>query len=294
LVVAALAALVTAGASGVRAQSIESLATELYKSLTPEQRAKGVLKFDDPARKQEQYTGGARAGIQLKDLTEPQRGQAMAVLTAFASEYGKQKAEAIAAQEPGGLGLGQYYLAFFGRPGEDQEYAWRIAEHHLTLVDVRVVGGEAKEFGPILLGANPPVLWYDEEDRLIELYQAMTPEERKKASMKGRADASKPMGKGGVVVGELGEAARKKVEAVFEQRLAFFSPEIQDRVKRMVGQQGGIGAMRVAFWGVADKRCTDGGKWDFKLGGDSFLCDYENSRGHIHLSMKGSLATAAK
>ena len=59
----------------------------------------------------------------------------------------------------------------------------------------------------------------------------------------------------------------------------------------MVERQGGLDTMRVAFWGVADKRCAQGGKWDFKLGGESFLCDYENTRGHIHLSMKGSLAT---
>jgi hypothetical protein len=29
--------------------------------------------------------------------------------------------------------------------------------------------------------------------------------------------------------------------------------------------------------------------WDFKLGGPTFLCDYENTRKHIHMSMRGSL-----
>ena len=48
--------------------------------------------------------------------------------------------------------------------------------------------------------------------------------------------------------------------------------------------------MNVAFWGTADKRCRDGGKWDFKLGNANFLCDYENQRKHIHMSMKGKLA----
>ena len=35
---------------------------------------------------------------------------------------------------------------------------------------------------------------------------------------------------------------------------------------------------------------NDGGRWDFKLAGKSFLCDYEGSRAHIHFSMKGKLA----
>ena len=51
---------------------------------------------------------------------------------------------------------------------------------------------------------------------------------------------------------------------------------------------------RVAtFFGVADKRCSAGGKWDFKLGSPAFLCDYENTRGHIHMSMKGQLDAPA-
>ena len=50
--------------------------------------------------------------------------------------------------------------------------------------------------------------------------------------------------------------------------------------------------MKLAYFGNADRRCADGGKWDFKLGGDAFLCDYENTRGHIHMAMKGRLVEA--
>ena len=47
--------------------------------------------------------------------------------------------------------------------------------------------------------------------------------------------------------------------------------------------------MHIAFYGKVDKKCREGGRWDFKLAGDDFLCDYEGSRGHIHLSLKGKL-----
>ena len=36
----------------------------------------------------------------------------------------------------------------------------------------------------------------------------------------------------------------------------------------------------------ADKRCQEGGKWDWKIGGPTVLIDYASSGGHIHLSLK--------
>jgi hypothetical protein len=286
MVLVALAAASSAALG--KSAPMQATAERLYASLTPEQRELAVRKYDDPARTQEMFPGGKRVGVQIKDLDEKQKEMALSLLTAFTSDYGRQKADAIAAQEGNG-GLLQYYVAFFGTPGEGQTYAWRIAEHHLTIVNVEVHDGALTEFGPILLGANPPTLWDDEEDRLIDLYAAMTLAERQKASRPGKADSAKPIGDAGVSVNDLNENARKKLKAMFDQRLGFYSPEIRARVEKLVEKQGGLGSMRLAFWGTADKRCAQGGKWDFKLGGESFLCDYENTRGHIHLSMKGRL-----
>jgi hypothetical protein len=36
--------------------------------------------------------------------------------------------------------------------------------------NARVAGGEVTEFGPILLGCDPPALWRDEEDALLQLF----------------------------------------------------------------------------------------------------------------------------
>ena len=212
----------------------------------------------------------------------------------FTSDYGAKKCEAIANQTPEPneeAGLGRYYLAFFGEPGKDKQYAWRIAEHHLTIVDLNVENGEPTSFGPVLLGANPATLWDDEEDALIALYGAMSPQERQKAAHEGTGVASKPMANNdGVKVSDLSPTAQAKVKAVYEGRLKFFSDDIRARIEKIAKANGGIEAMNVAFWGTADKRCRDGGKWDFKLGNANFLCDYENQRKHIHMSMKGKLA----
>jgi hypothetical protein len=109
---------------------------------------------------------------------------------------------------------------------------------------------------------------------------------------KGRAISSEPMKDLGLKVSELSDAAKAKAKELLENRLSFFSPAIRARIESILKQEGGLDSLRVAFWGNATKRCAEGGRWDFKLGnGASFLCDYENTRGHIHMSMKGKLAT---
>ncbi|MGB7157353.1 MAG: DUF3500 domain-containing protein [Tepidisphaeraceae bacterium] len=273
--------------------SLQSQAIALFQSLTPDQRAKALLPYDSPERNAELYPGGPRPGVQLKALDEKQRAAAVALLKSFTSDYGAKKCEAIAAQTPNPgeeAGLNKYYLAFFGEPGAGKTYAWRIAEHHLTIVHLEVEKGEPSSFGPILLGANPPTLWDEDEDAMIALYAVMSPPERQKAAREGPAIASKPMEGEGLRVSELSPTAQEKVKVVYENRLKFFSDEVRQRIGKIAESNGGLGAMRVAFYGVADKRCRDGGKWDFKLGGTNFLCDYENQRKHIHMSMKGKLA----
>ncbi|HYO10998.1 MAG TPA: DUF3500 domain-containing protein [Tepidisphaeraceae bacterium] len=266
-------------------------AIALYASLSDEQRQRATLPFDAPERDSEVFTGGRRAGVQIDSLDEPQRRLALDMLTAFTSPYGRDKAQAIARQDdPGDAGLQRYYVCFFGEPGPGKTYAWRIAEHHLTIVHVEVEKGEATTFGPILLGADPPTLWDDEEEKMIALFAALSPQERERANNGGRGTSSLPPAGRKVKVADLNPTARQAARAVLENRLAFFSDRIRQRITKLIDSQGGVDAMEIAFYGEAAKKCRDGGRWDFKLAGPSFLCDYENSRGHIHLSMKGKLA----
>jgi hypothetical protein len=274
--------------------NLHHAATALYDSLTPEQKKLATLPFDSPERSRQVFTGGERAGIQIRNLSPDQQKQALALLTAFTSDYGRQKALAITQQKPDNPsdqpGFGRYYLCFFGEPGPGKTYAWRIAEHHLTLVHIEVEKGQPKSFGPILLGANPPVLWDDEEQKMIALYSAMTPAERAKAAQQGKGiSSSKWDANAGVKVGDLNPSAKEAAKAVVAIRLKFFSDPIRKQIEQIIANQGGIDAMHVGFWGQAMKKCRDGGKWDFKLEGKSYLCDYENTRGHIHMSMKGKL-----
>jgi hypothetical protein len=268
--------------------SLEQSALDLYQSLSAEEKKQVTLPFDSPERKKEVFPGGKRPGIQLRNLADEQREKAFALIRAFVSDYGWEKAQSISKQ--GGTGMERYYLTFFGEPGAGKDYAWRIAEHHLTLVHVEYADGKIRSVGPILLGANPPTLWGDEEDHLIALFGKLSPAERAKAVVDGTSMSSHPMPDNGIAVADLTTDAQKKVQEVLHGRLKFFATPIADRIKQIVEEQGGLKSQRIIFYGEATKRCADGGRWDFKLGSKSFLCDYENHRGHIHMSIKGEAA----
>ena len=301
LIAAVALALSLAAFASAAEVNLQKNAQQLYSSLSDDQKKQATLPYDAPERTKEVFTGGVRAGIHIKDLNQDQQQLAMQLLTGFTSDYGRKKSIEIAdqpsnTQDPT-TGFGRYYLCFFGEPGEGKTYAWRIAEHHLTIVHMEIEKGEPTSFGPILLGANPATLWDTEEENLLALYSAMTPDEQAKSKRTGKGISSEMLkdDSAGIRVGDLNPSAKKAAEKMFDQRLSFYSEPIVARVKKIVESNGGLDAMRIVYYGdVNNKKCRDGGRWDFKLAGKSYLCDYEVSRAHIHLSLKGKLAAESQ
>ncbi len=151
--------------------TMQDTAIKLFESLTAEQKQQALLPYDSPEKRSEVFPGGKRPGVQIKLLNADQQKMAMDLLTAFTSEKGKKLAEDIIAQKPDNPtdlpGFERYYLCYFGEAGAGKTFAWRIAEHHLTIVQVEVEKGEPTTFGPVLLGANPARGFDDEEDKMI-------------------------------------------------------------------------------------------------------------------------------
>ncbi len=116
----------------------------------------------------------------------------------------------------------------------------------------------------------------------------MTPEERAKAENVGKGVSSfppPPHGKS-IAVRDLTPSAKEAAKAILDGRLAFFSDSIRKQVEGFLTAAGGFDDLQISFYGEATKKCRDGGKWDFKMASKDFLCDYENTRGHIHVSVK--------
>ncbi len=264
---------------------LEGSVRQLFASLDPSQRQLALLPAGDARRNEVVFPGGPRAGLLIARLDPQQHALVRQLIAGFTSPHGRQLCDEIIAQT-GPEGIDRFYLAFFGTPAQGTAHAWRIAEHHLTLVDVEVAADQSLTVGPILLGSNPPEFFELEENALIALYSALRVEERALVASAGKGPSGEAIVAAGAPLWKLGAASQQRVADVLNQRLGFFAPAVQARIRAIISERGGITAMHMAFFGAADKRCQEGGTWDWKFGGPTVLIDYASSGGHIHLSLK--------
>lgn len=250
------------------------------------QRKNCLHKLNDPRRWRMHYPGGIRPGIQINQLNEGQRALMTLVLSKVLSPYGMKMASAIASQDAsaGEDALGKYWITCFGDPRAG-DFAFRLAEHHLTIVHLELAQGKASEFGPILLGANPPNLWQEDEEILMRAWELAANAEALLPGQKGIAGKPMPMNEG-VRFDELNRGAQQILKSAWERRLSIFSAPLRERIAQLHSRQGGWEQSRIAFYNEAPaKRCIDGGRWDFKCGLPGMVWDFEGSRGHIHMSL---------
>ena len=257
---------------------------KFLNSLDDSQAKACLLPLDNKkARWQIRYTGGVRPGIQISSLSKEQRSLMKKALRLVISEEGWKLAEQVAKLD-GEEGIGKYWLTCFGDPRKKGNFAFRLAEHHLTIVHLELEKGEVKEFGPILLGSNPPEVWQDDELALINAWRKINDDT---LLIKKESTASKDMKKGeGVAYPSLNEEGQAAIKAAWNKRLRIFTPDIKKRINRLHKQRGGWEKSRVAFYNEKpEKRCIDGGRWDFKCALPGMIWDYESNRAHIHMSL---------
>lgn len=238
----------------------------------------------DPLRWKMQYTRGKRAGIEIKNLTNEQRALFEKTIKLVLSDEGWKMANKVAKQD-GADGLGKYFVACFGDPRKKEDFAFRLAEHHLTIVNFSVAEGELNEFGPILLGANPPKLWKKDEETLLKLWKSIN--DPAVLIKNKKATASQAMTKDhGASYSKLNLEAQDQLAKTWNQRLSIFTPAVRQQIEKLHNSRGGLKKSRIAFYNeLPTKRCIDGGKWDFKCGLSGMVWDYEASSGHIHMSL---------
>lgn len=230
------------------------------------------------------YTGGKRPGIQISSLTAAQRKAMEKALSMVISDAGWKLAKEVAKQD-GESGLGKYYLTCFGDPREKGNFAFRISEHHLTLVHLELEKGEVQEFGPVLLGANPPKIWKEDELALMAAWKKINDPKVLIKDAKGIASEGMPAEQG-VAFTSLNKEGQKALQSVWTKRLRIFTPAVQKRINALHAARGGWEKSRVAFYNeVPEKRCIDGGRWNFKCGLPGMVWDFEGSRGHVHMSL---------
>jgi hypothetical protein len=142
-------------------------AQHFLKTLSDEQKTETCLEFEIPERVAWHFIPKAdRKGVQIKEMSAPQREAAHSLLRAALSEVGYDKATKIMALEhilhelEQGRRSGsvrdpeRYYFSIFGKPSETDRWGLSVEGHHLSLNFV-VDQGEVVSSTPTFMGANP-------------------------------------------------------------------------------------------------------------------------------------------
>jgi hypothetical protein len=191
----------TTGAAMTRA------AQQFVASLSPDERNRAVLKFDDPRRLDwNNVPKPERKGLQLRDLTPPQQQLVHALLQTALSDTGYEKAVRITSLE-NNLREGEknlvgghlrdplrYFLTIFGEPNDTGTWGWSFEGHHMSQNFV-IVGGNVTCDSPSFWGACPATVkvfvengpqvgtetLHDEEQLAFDLLASLNAVQRAKA-----------------------------------------------------------------------------------------------------------------
>ncbi|MFA0732028.1 MAG: hypothetical protein LKKZDAJK_000107 [Candidatus Fervidibacter sp.] len=268
-------------------------ALAIWEALTAEQRQKVLQPFDAPFRREIRLPGGPRPGILIGTLNANQQALVVQLVRVLCSEKGAEKVLALMRQEqqvPEPRGIGSYTLTFFGDP-KGEPFAVRIAGHHLTLLRSR--GDEW--LGPVVLGSNPHLnntkdwLWDGEETLAVQLWQALTDEQRKQAhDPTTHPDAFRgvPSEFAGLPVQEMSGTQKRLVRQLVEERLSVLANDWAQEFREALKAEGGIEALTLAYAGNPVRPIAQGGRFAYRLRGRTFRMEFWNWHGHMHLTLE--------
>ncbi len=187
--------------TGVSTKPVMDAATIFIGSLTAEQRAKTLYPVDDSEwRKWNNIHRWTRQGVGFKEMNDEQKTRAFALLQAGLSAKGLEKTrnimrlnETIAelTKKFDEYGEGLYYVTVMGQPSATEPWGWQLDGHHLV-INYFVLRDQVV-MTPTFMGSEPvsaesgkyagTVVLQDEQNKGLALMNALSPEERKKATL---------------------------------------------------------------------------------------------------------------
>ncbi|HSV58030.1 MAG TPA: DUF3500 domain-containing protein [Variovorax sp.] len=267
--------------------------------------------FTLEARTDWHYTPRTRAGIAWRDMSEDQRNAATELLRSALTEQGLDKVRAvmaleIALRELETFGLnrdpGNYAIALFGEPNAaDRPWGWRLEGHHLSL-HWTLRGDEYVASLPQFFGANPARVPRDfgpslragtrilgeEEDRARALLASLSAQQRSLAVfdtrpygdiVSGNAAKAAPPEPKGITFDALTAAQQAQLLALVSAFAEHLKPTLAKARLARVRAGGGLPSLRFGWAGTVEP----GKPYYFRLQGDLFLIEFDNSGGnHVH------------
>ena len=291
------------------ALAMRNAATALAAATPVAEQPRLLFAFDDTLRADWHYTPRTRAGIALKDMNPAQRTAARALLEAPLSATGLATVQDVMALEAvlrvleSGSSLripNNYAVAIYGTPSATAAWGWRFEGHHVSL-HFTLDSDQVVSTLPQFMGANPalvadavaggpkvqtrPLGAY--EDAARALLASLGPAQRAQAVLSVQtygdivsrnAGQASPLDKAGLPYAAMNASQQQAMLALAGQFAALVKPALAAaRLQRL--RTSALDALTFAWVGSAQK----GQGHYFRLQGEKFLIEYDNSGGnHVH------------
>jgi hypothetical protein len=315
----ALALLLVAGAGvTVSAQrddppaAMTAAAKAFLGTLDEKQKAQAQFPFASEERLNWHFIPRARKGLPLKEMTEPQRRAALALLRAGFSQEGFDKVALIRDLEKilkaTEMGRGPvrdhelYFFSVFGQPSETGTWGWRYEGHHCAH-NWTLVNGKSVASSPQFFGSNPAEVRVDVPDapargtkvlakeELVarKLLAALSDEEKKVAILNTTAPADIITGAQrqaaiqedtGIAYGKLSGDKRRLLLDLIRVYTDVQPKKLADeRLARL--RKAGLDGIKFAWMGPTE---VNQGHY-YRVQGPTFLIEYDNTQNnanHVH------------
>lgn len=284
-------------------------AIEFLKSLTPTQRTKTQMPFNDESRVLWHYIPSSmfpRAGVQLNELDPNQKSKLDELLKAFLSETGYTKTMKIIDLENILLEISgdsimrnpeNYSVAFYGNPERDSLWAFSFEGHHVSL-NFTIYNGKV-EIAPRFLGANPARILsgpregertlQKEEDLGFELLNSLSKEQREMAIFQkdpfsdivtGKSTEVEPLSPVGIMYGQLNRNQQLILLKLLDEYLSTIPAEQAEKRMNSIKNE----ELSEIRFGWAGATVLGVGHY-YRIQGKSFLIEFDNVQNkanHIH------------
>ncbi|WP_425613422.1 DUF3500 domain-containing protein [Anatilimnocola sp. NA78] len=266
----------------------ETVAAELYKSLSDEQKKVICFDFDHDLRKKINANWHiTKQKIDDSFYTKEQRAMAEQIVRKITSEDGFQRLLKQTEYDDGGLGA--YSMAMFGNP-DSGKFQWTLTGRHLTLRADGNSVDKAAFGGPLIYGhgeEDPKEnLYHYQTKQTNEVFKALDAGQAKKALLPmapGEAAVNIQGASGkfpGIGVSELSSDQQQLVEATLKVLLAPYRAEDAEEVMAMLKADGGVGKLHMAFYSNND--LNKDSVWDiWRVEGPSFVWHFRGAP-HVH------------
>ena len=291
-------------APSAAAKAMSDAANAFLGDLSAEQKSKATFKFEDDSRFEFRFTPRARTGLPIKEMSEPQRAKAHALLKTGLSMRGYTTATTIMdlenvlkAIEPPRTGPNAivrdpelYFVSIYGTPGKSP-WGWKFEGHHVAF-NFTVIDDKPVVFAPNFFGANPAVVregpkqgtraLRDEEDAGRTLLQAFDEKQRARVIYDVTAPRemitaenreAKPLEPTGISYKDMTPAQRRLFEKLLDVYLGRVAPELA-KARLEALQKAGMDNLTFGWAGVMEV----GGPHYYRIQGPTFLVEYDNTQ----------------